>query len=617
MNVFRRFLPYFRPYTGMVFVSILLSTAFSFLSAISIYIILPIMEIIFPDGNPQKSTVAVAAPEGFLDSVKAQLREWMMGLIITEGNARASLINLCILVVILFLLKNVVKFASNIANTKIEQGVAKDVRDDLFSKSIALPIPFFNNQRAGDLISVFTNEIGTMNSALIPMFIKLTRDPLEALMLLFLLLALSPQLTLIAFSTSILTVILIRVLRNYIRRYSIRMQDALQNITTRLQESFQNIRIVKAYAGEKFESGRFKKETTWYIRSAIKHSIVSNLAGPISEIIAITALAIVLFYGGLQVLDSRMEAQELITFLFLLFSIMTPIVGIFQIPTSIQRGLVAGERVMKLMESEPEQSSGAVETTQLNDSLQVNGATFAYREGRPVLKDVSLTVRRGETIALVGPSGGGKSTLMDLLIRFYDPDSGNITLDGRDIREFRLDSYREMFGIVTQESLLFNETVRNNIAYSLPDATDEQVEAAATIANAHSFIQELPEGYNTLIGDRGILLSGGQRQRIAIARAIVRNPEILLFDEATSALDTESEVLVQKAIEKVLQDRTAVVIAHRLSTIRNASRIAVVDGGVIREEGTHDELLARNGIYRALYDAQFRETEARKIADSR
>lgn len=613
MNIFRRFLPYFRPYTGFIALTLTLSTIFSLLSAASIYIILPVMELIFPNASSGQTQTAPApaTDPGMFDNLKGNLRDSLMDLVISPGNQRASLINLCLLIVAIFLLKNLFKYASNVTNTKIEQGVMKSIRDRLFSRSVSLPVSFFNTQRSGDLISTFTNEVGILNTALIPLFVKLTRDPLQAITLLLLLLALSVKLTLIAFSTSIFTIILIRVLRNYIRKYSTRMQQALQNITTRLQETFQNVRIVKAYAGERFETRRFEKETNWYIRSAMKHSVVANLSAPISEIVAIAALAVVLFYGGTQVLEGAMQAEELITFLFLLFSIMSPIVGIFQIPASIQRGVVAGERVLSLLEAEPEDSSGTASAGGLQDALAVRDVNFSYIEGRPVLKNVSLTIRRGETIALVGPSGGGKSTLMDLLIRFYDPQSGNITLDGQDVRELTLESYRSLFGIVTQESLLFNETVRANIAYAMPDVSDDRIVEAAKIANAHEFVQRMEKGYDTLIGDRGVLLSGGQRQRLAIARAVVRDPEILLFDEATSALDTESEVLVQKAIEEVLKDRTAVVIAHRLSTIRNAHRIAVIEGGEIRELGTHEELIAQNGLYRALHDAQFREEAIR------
>ncbi|MGE3802806.1 MAG: ABC transporter ATP-binding protein, partial [Candidatus Kapaibacterium sp.] len=606
-NVIRRFLPYVKPYSAKLVLTVILSAIFSFLSAASIYIILPIIGIIFPSTTVSPEAAATAnATSGFFDNVKETIRDWISDLIVADGAPHQSLLNMCFLVVGIFLLKNIVKYTSNVVNTGIQEGIMKDIRNHLFGRSVQLPITYFNNRRSGEMISVVTNEVNTINGALVPTLIQLTRDPLEIITILFLLLALSPELTLLAFSTSILTVLLIRLLRTYIRRYSIRMQRALENMTTRLQEAFQNIRIIKAYAGEKYENERFERETKWYTRSAIKHAVVKNLAGPISEMFAIVALVIVLFYGGSDVLSGELRGEELFAFIFLLFSIMTPIVSVVQIPTNIQRGIVAGERVLKMLEEEPERSLGSVDVKEIENVIEAENVTFSYRPDTPVLKQVSLQIKRGETVALVGPSGGGKSTLMDLLIRFYDPEAGSIKLDGKDIRNFSLDRYRKLFGVVTQESFLFNDTVRNNICYNAPEATDEEIEKAARVANAHEFITLLPNGYNTVIGDRGVLLSGGQRQRIAIARSIVRDPQILLFDEATSALDTESELLVQQAIEQVLEGRTAVVIAHRLSTIRNADRIVVIQDGKIAETGNHDELLSLNGTYRTLHDVQFK-----------
>ena len=598
MKILFRFLPFIRPFRWRLFGTLVLSVLFSVLSAASIYVVLPIMRLIF---RQDEAPVASGPGEGGLQGVERSMSELIEAFVIVDGSVEASLLNLCIVVVFLYLLKNIVKFSSGVLNASVQQGIMKGIRDSLFQRSVHLPVRYFNDLRGGDLISVVTNEVGTINAAIVPTFVKVTRDPIQIVIMLLLLLSLSPMLTLVAFSTTIFTVILLRALRRSIRKYSLRMQSALQGITARLQEAFQNIRIIKAFSTEEHETARFMKETERYTRSSVKHAIVNSLTGPIGEIISVVAIAVVIFYGGTQVLEGRLGAEELITFLLLLFSIMSPIVGLLQIPTQMSRGVVAAERIDAILHEEPEPTGTEEFQSPMSEGISLRNVRFSYGSGPDVLKGIDLEIRRGERLALVGPSGGGKSTLMDLIIRFYDPTDGVISVDGKDIRDLRLDQYRGLFGIVTQEPLLFHDTIASNIACGLDGVTREQIEEAASIANAHNFITDLPQGYDTIVGDRVLRLSGGQRQRIAIARAVVRNPEILLFDEATSALDNESEVLVQRAIDQVLVGRTAVIIAHRLSTIRNADRIVVIDGGEIVESGTHEELLSADGGYAALY----------------
>ncbi|MBS1912687.1 MAG: ABC transporter ATP-binding protein [Bacteroidetes bacterium] len=607
MSVIRRFLPFLKPYLPLLVLIVILSAVLSAVSAASIAVIWPVMKVIFPQSN---STAPVQAPAG-IGGAFSGVKDWclntMQTFIIHPTDKLISLRNLCFLVIGIFVVKNVVKYITYVLNTAVEERIMKDVRDTLFRKAINLSISFFNEKRAGDLISVVTNDVGTMNAAVTPMIGTVIREPMQALIMLVGLLAISPTLTLIAFSTSILSVVAVRFLTKYIKRYSQRIQNALAEITSRLQESFLNIRIIKGYAAERYEAARFEKETAWYVRSALKHSAMVNLMNPVNEIFAIVALSVVLFYGGFQVVEGSMKADELFTFLFLLFAIMQPVVATLSIPATIQRGLYAAERVFAVMDTMPTVVGGTRSATALRNELQLLNVGFSYRPAHPVIRDVTLTVKRGQTLALVGPSGGGKSTLMDLVIRLYDPLSGGIYLDGVDIREFTLESYHGQFGIVTQESILFNDSVRNNIAYGLDDISEEKIVEAARAANAIDFIERLPHGFDTPIGDRGVLLSGGQRQRLAIARALARDPQILLFDEATSALDTESEMLVQEAINKLLEDRTAIVIAHRLSTIKHAHMIAVVEEGAIVEYGTHEELLAAGSLYKRLYEVQFRE----------
>ncbi|HVZ41411.1 MAG TPA: ABC transporter ATP-binding protein [Candidatus Kapabacteria bacterium] len=607
MSVIRRFLPFLKPYLPLLVLIVILSAVLSAVSAASIAVIWPVMKVIFPQSGSSSPVQAPAGIGGAFNGVKEWCLNTMQTFIIHPTDKLISLRNLCFLVIGIFVVKNIVKYITYVLNTAVEERIMKDVRDTLFRKAINLSIGFFNEKRAGDLISVVTNDVGTMNAAVTPMIGTVIREPMQALIMLVGLLAISPTLTLIAFSTSILSVVAVRFLTKYIKRYSQRIQNALAEITSRLQESFLNIRIIKGYAAERYEAARFEKETAWYVRSALKHSAMVNLMNPVNEIFAIVALSVVLFYGGFQVVEGSMKADELFTFLFLLFAIMQPVVATLSIPATIQRGLYAAERVFAVMDTMPTVVGGTRSATALRNELQLLNVGFSYRPAHPVIRDVTLTVKRGQTLALVGPSGGGKSTLMDLVIRLYDPLSGGIYLDGVDIREFTLESYHGQFGIVTQESILFNDSVRNNIAYGLDDISEEKIVEAARAANAIDFIERLPHGFDTPIGDRGVLLSGGQRQRLAIARALARDPQILLFDEATSALDTESEMLVQEAINKLLEDRTAIVIAHRLSTIKHAHMIAVVEEGAIVEYGTHEELLAAGSLYKRLYEVQFRE----------
>jgi subfamily B ATP-binding cassette protein MsbA len=416
--------------------------------------------------------------------------------------------------------------------------------------------------------------------------------------------SISAKLTLIAFGVSITGLLLIRTATTVLRRYGSRMQQAQADYTSTLQESVLGIRVIKALGVEQAMINRFREQTYQYVRMAVRNGRVMGLVPVVNDTFGILALVGVFFAGGVSLANGEIEPSSLVTFLFLLFGLMSPITAIVSTISNMQRGIAAGANITATLDEQPTISNGIESVARFSSAIEVRNVSFSYGH-EEVLRNVSFTIRKGETIALVGSSGSGKSTMLDLLLRFYDPQHGSITIDGRDIRTLQQGPYRQLFGMVSQETILFNDTVEENIRLGSPTVSSEAVVAAATIAHADIFIRQLDKGYHTVIGDRGMRLSGGQRQRLAIARALVRQPDVLLFDEATSALDTESERIVQEAISDVLTDRTAVIVAHRLSTVVHATRILVFDQGAIVEEGTHAELLARDGVYARLHALQF------------
>jgi subfamily B ATP-binding cassette protein MsbA len=580
-----------------------LNTALSVVSTASIAIVEPILRVLFgyaPAAVP-------APPTDFLGRLKAALFETVAAWILAPS-PEATLMRLGGLVFGLFLLKNLLKYASALVGVQLEEGIVKRLRDALVQRLVRLSVDYFAHQRTGELMSVVTNDVAVLNAHLVGSPLTLVREGLQAVLFLGILVLLSWELTLAAAGASLISLVLIRTATRYLRRYGMRMQAAMANYTAILQELLSAIRVVKAFSAESRMADAFARETSSYVRSAVKHQRVLALLPGINELVAIGALILVLVIGGYWVFSGRMQPHELLTFLFCFFALMAPVTTVLHVISQLQRGLVAAERIFRILGQEPSVRSGHRPVAGFCHELRVERLCFAYRPGVPVLEDVSFVLRKGEKLAIVGASGSGKSTLLDLLIRFYDPTAGRILLDGIDIRELRLEEYRALFGIVPQDAPLFNDTVANNIRFGAPEASLEEVIRAARLANAHEFIMELPQGYETLIGDRGVLLSGGQRQRIAIARALVRNPAILLFDEATSSLDTESERLVQQAIDRALEGRSAIIVAHRLSTVISADEILVLDRGQIVERGKHTELLARNGLYARLWSLQFADT---------
>lgn len=601
-NIVLRIIEFIKPFKALLILQILLNTCFSTLSTISITLIKPILDILFSNNiNIQHNS----SQANILENLSNKFFILIYNLIQSD-NTYQKLLNVSYLIISVFILKNIFKYFASITSTKLEESVIKNIRDTIFTKITGLSLEFFTRSKQGNLISILTNDVTAVNSSTLSSFTTFIRESIQIILFLFLLLSISTKLTLIAFSTSVISLFLIRYAVQYLRKYAARMQTAMADYTTTLSEMISGIRVVKAYNAEKTINNKFISDTNKYVRSAIKHRKIIELVPAFNEVFAIFALCVVLFIGGNEVLSGDMEPEKLMLFLFLLFSIMSPIATVVNAVSGFQRGVVSAERIFTILDETTKVISGDKQINNFEKSIEINNVNFAYID-KDVIKDNNFKIEKNKKIAFVGSSGSGKSTMLDLIIRFYDPTSGEILIDGNNIRQFDIQSYRSLFGIVSQENMLFNDTILNNIRYGFETASEYDIIEASKKANAYNFIQKLPDSFNTIIGDRGVTLSGGERQRIAIARALVRNPHILVFDEATSALDAESEKVVQNAINESLKNKTAIIVAHRLSTIIDCDEILVFDDGKISERGTHSELIQKQGIYYKLYEIQFTE----------
>ena len=638
MQSYWRMLKMVRPYLPLAGAAFVFMVLFSFFSVFSFTMISPFLKALFLDENTQmvgELTVAGTAPTGLavapvdtiaggdadtrdrlayledkrdlFDRAKISFQEWVEGTLL-RGTKQESLRRICIVAFLLLLLKNVTCYIQELLMVRVSESVVRDLRNQLYAKLTAMPLPFYHRHKAGELISRATNDIINAQRCINVSFSNVIRAPIFILMYLTVALILSWQLTLIALALMPLSVIAIVRIGKGVRRISHLQQEEMARITSNLQETVYGIRVIKAFAREDFEIGKFLVRSQELFKQIFRFNRRMKLSSPLTEqLTSIVGLAL-LWYGGSQVFTGGVMAPDLfIVFLFAIFSMVRPLKILGSVNAEIQAGIAAADRIFSVLDdmSEVPDPAAGVSLDPVQGRVEFDNVKFSYLPGEPVLRGVSLKVEPGEVVALVGSSGSGKSTMMDMIPGFYHPQEGTLRIDGVDLREANLGSLRRNMGIVTQEVILFHDSVRDNIAYGVDGATLEDVRAAARAANADEFVMDLPDGYDTVIGDRGLKLSGGQRQRISIARAILRNPPILLLDEATSALDTESEQLVQEAIDRLVQHRTTIVIAHRLSTIHNVNRIYLVEKGEIVQVGTHDELLAAGGRYKELYTMQF------------
>ncbi|MGE5175308.1 MAG: ABC transporter ATP-binding protein [Hyphomicrobiales bacterium] len=653
-----RLLGYMKPYRGRLVLTAGLMVVFALLSGITIGMISPFVKVLFtPRPGPVvagsvsgASSVAIpgaaglpglaiggsAGPGGSGDAVggpatgtpslparvnaaKQHVRTAFEHLFLT-GDPIGSLTRICLALLIVFLLKNAVDYMQSVLTVWVEQAVIRDLRNEVYAHLQTLSLSFFHTRRTGALLSRFTNDISLVRGALAAGFSNLIKSSLLLAVCLFWIFWTSWRLALVSLLVIPPSLALIVWLGKKLRRRSTITQDRMADLNAVLQESLSGVRVVKAFSMERFETKKFEGVSENYFRAFVKQRRLGAMAGPMSEYFGAVAAVAVLWYGGREILLARaIEPQQFFIFLFAMLQLMSPLKSLSNVNATLQEGLAGATRIFRILDTKPtvvSRPNGRV-ATGVRDGIEFEGISFRYATGGEVLRDVSFRVEAGEVVALVGPSGAGKSTLVDLVARFYDPTAGRILLDGHDLRDYDLASLRSLMGIVTQEAILFNDTIRHNIAYGVEDASEDRIRAAARAAHAERFVLEMPEGYETRIGERGVRLSGGERQRIAIARAIFKDPRLLLLDEATSNLDSQSELLVQEALEALFTDRTAFVIAHRLSTIQRADRILVLDQGRIVQTGTHAELVRTPGLYQKLHRLQFRLAESELAAHDR
>lgn len=596
MKFSERLFGYIRKYRKNLGATIALSILYSFFSAVAVFLTIPLLRTLF------------LADKGASDPLSGgsfvkNLTKFIEDLILSSGPLQGLTI-ICILILAAYFLKNVTGYVQSINMQRIEKGVMRDLRDELYSKVNNLSLRFFTTEKTGDLISRMTNDVNAIQMGVSATFLDLVRAPILIAVYLFLALSISWKLTMMSLLVFPLTIFIIVKIGASLKRRSLRMQSKAADVLSVITETIYGSKVIRAFGATKYMDKLFKKESEKLYDLTIRNAKASELAQPVTEFLSVAAATLIIWIGGREILSGKtLDASEFIGFIFIIFQLATPIKNLSSVNNRIQMASASADRIFQILDHPVEirESDNPAEFSELTDGISIKDMSFEYEHGKPVLDSINLEIRKSKIVALVGPSGAGKSTLADLIARFYDVTSGSIAYDGVNLKDISISSLRRTVGIVQQETILFNDTIRNNIIFGMENVKEDELKRICRAANAYEFIMKTEKGFDTVIGERGLKLSGGQRQRISIARTLLRNPSILILDEATSSLDTESEQIVQNAIDSMMMGRTSIVIAHRLSTIINADKIVVIDKGRIVQQGTHRELIAEEGLYKRLY----------------
>ncbi len=605
--LWRRLWRFVGPHRGKLGLVVLLNALAAFADVFSFTLLVPFFNAFFKSDTllPQSGTIG-------------RVLKATIGVLLDESNRKESLRNVLLIVILAVTLKNTLVWLSGQVGVKLQEFVVRDLRNQLYAHLLRLPLPWFTRNKVGQVIARVLNDTGNAKTVVTELVTRSLWSGAQVIATLVAMFTTSWRLSLAALVIAPVTIGAIQPVLRKLRKGYRRLGNEQGEMTSLVQEVVSGVRLVKSYRAESREEAKFSDRNNAFAKGYVRVGRLALLSGPVTETLGTFTAVIILWYGAQLVLDEgSLTGAELLVFLVQVMRLLQPLKQLSQTPAAAQQSLASAERVFEILDAPAETTTdrGTRDMATFEREIAFSGVGFQYDGGAAALQDVTFTARKGDVVALVGASGAGKSTLVDLLPRFLDPTAGRITLDGVDLREIRLGALRALTGIVSQDTVLFNDTVRANVAFGRPDATQAQLDDAARAANALAFIEALPEGWDTNLGERGSRLSGGQRQRVAIARALVSDPPILILDEATSALDVESERLVQEAIDRLLEGRTVFVIAHRLATIQHADRILVLDGGRLVEEGAHDALLARGGPYARLHALQFDRRSTDEVAE--